>query len=152
MVPPRPSVRALLLGPDAFQRRLDGLLALAIGALTGLAYATELFELGGGVVFVPFHAAVVGLVGAAGIGFRRGGLALGWLVAYTPYLGLQVTWAFLWLSSTRTLGDRLAFVVDPAGLAFFALFAAVVGGVGYALGYLLALGSERLQAAPNGNA
>jgi hypothetical protein len=149
MVPPLP---ALLLGTDPFQRRLDALLALAVGVLTALAYATELFELGGGVVFVPFHAALVGLVAAAGVGYRRGGFAFGWLVAYTPYLGLNVTWAFLWLSGTRTLAERLAFVLDPEGLAFYVLFAAVVGGVGYALGYLCSLGSERLRAAPNGNA
>ena len=147
-----PSLRAALLGTDPFQRRIDTLLALAVGVLTALAYATELFELGGGVVFVPFHAALVGLVAAAGVGYRRGGFAFGWLVAYAPYLGLNVTWGFLWLSGTRTLVDRLAFVFDPTGLAFYALFAAVVGGVGYALGHLSSLGSERLRAAPNGNA
>lgn len=149
MVPP---LRPLLLGPDRFQRRLDVLLALAVGALTALAYAVELFELGGGVVFLPYHAALVGSVTAVVVGYQRGGLAFGWLVAYTPYLGLQVTWAFLWLSSGRSLGDRLAFVSDPAGLGYFALFAAVVGGAGYAVGRLLAFGGERLRTAPNGNA
>jgi hypothetical protein len=147
-----PPLSALLLGTDPFQRRLDALLALAVGVLTALAYAAELFEVGGGVVFLPFHAALVGLVAAAGVGYRRGGVAFGWLVAYTPYLGLSATWGFLWLSGTRTLADRLAFVLDPEGLAFYALFAAVVGGAGYVLGYLLSLGRERLRAAPNGNA
>ena len=152
MASPQLSARTLLLGPDRFQRRLDVLLAFALGVLTALAYAAGVFELSGGVVLVPFHAALVGLVAAAGVGYRRGGILPGWLVAFTPHVGLNVTWAFLWLSSGRPLGDRLAFVFDPAGLTVAAVTAAVVAAFGYAWGRLFALGAARLRPEPNGNA
>ena len=147
MVPPHLSARTLLLGRDRFQRRLDVLLAVALGVLTAVAYAADVFELGGGVVLVPFHAAVVGLVAAAGVGYRRGGLVPAWLVAFTPHVGLNVIWAFLWLSPGRPLGDRLAFVFDPAGLTVAAVTAVVVAAFGYAWGRLFALGAERLRSA-----
>jgi hypothetical protein len=149
MVPP---LRPVLLGTDRFHRSLHLLFALAVGVLTALAYAEGLFELSGGVVFLPFHAALVGLLTAAVVGYDRGGVAFGWLAAYTPYLGLQVTWAFLWLSGSRTLGDRLGFVLEPDGLAYFGVFALVFGSMGYATGRLLAFGAARLRLEPNGNA
>lgn len=149
MVPP---LRPRVVGDDPFYRRLHLLFALAMGVLTALAYADGLFERSGGIVFLPFHAALAGPLAAGVVGYDRGGLALGWPGAYAPYLGRQVTWRFRWLSGTRTLTDRLGFVLDPAGLAYCALFAAVVGGVGYTPGRLLAFGAARLPPAPNGNA
>lgn len=134
MVPP---LRALLIGPEdgSFQRRLDVLSAVAIGALTFAAYALGAFQVSGGVIFLPGDATIIGLVAAAQVGYRRGGLAFAWLTAYAPLLGFDAEWAFLGLSS-HTLSGKLAFLLDPVGLAVHAMAAVVFGTLGFAVGYL----------------
>lgn len=133
-----PDLRGPLLGPadDALGRRLDALTAVTIGALTFAAYALDLFRVAGGVVILPWHATLVGVVAAAGVGYRGGGLAPAWLVVFAPLFGFDAEWAFLGLSG-RSLPERLAFLFDPEGLAVFLVAALVLGTVGFAAGALV---------------
>ena len=134
MVPP---LRVLLVGPGdaSFQRRLDVLSAVVIGALTFVAYALGAFRVSGGVIFLPGDATIVGLVAAITVGYRRGGLGFAWLTAYAPLLGFDAEWALLGLSS-HTLPGKLAFLLDPVGLAVHAIAAVVFGTFGFAVGSL----------------
>ena len=72
---------------------------------------------------------------AATVGYDRGGLAFGWLVAYAPLLGYEADRAFLGPSS-RPIADRIAYFVEPDGLAFLAVTALVVGTVAFVGGLL----------------
>ena len=141
MVPPLRSlllpIRTLLLGvpENRFGRSLAVVAAVTLFAATFAAYAVGVFEVSGCVVFVPGHAALVGVLAAATIGYDRGGLAFGWLVAYAPLLGYNADHAFLGLSN-RSLADRLAYFVEPDGLAFLAAIALVVGTVAFVAGLL----------------
>ena len=132
-----PSLRTVLVGPEdsSFQRRLDVLSAVVLCALTFGAYASGVFRVSGGVILLPWDAALVGLAAATQVGYRRGGLALAWLTAYAPLLGFDAEWAFLGLSS-HTLSGKLAFLLDPVGLAVHVVAAVVFGTLGFAVGYL----------------
>lgn len=132
MVPPP---RTLLVGPTEhrFRRRLDLLFVVGVFALTFLAYAVGLFDVAGGVVFLAADAAVVGLVGAASFGYRRSGLAFGWLAAYAPLLGYSADHYFLGLSG-RPLTERLAAFLSPDGLVFLGVEALVIGTVAWTVG------------------
>lgn len=131
------SPRSLLLGPERgrFQRRLDALSAILLGVLTFLAYAIGVFEVSSGVLVVPGDATLVSLVAAGGVGYRRGGVAVAWLVAVAPQLGFRADWAFFGLSS-RSLGGQLAFLFDPVSLAVSAVIALVFGTLGFGVGAL----------------
>jgi len=122
-------------------RSLPGLntpagLGLAVASLavgTAVLYAIDVFGYSGGVVFVPFHAAVVGALAALVVGTRRRWYGVALAVAYAPFLGARLEWGLVELS-TRPLVDRLAFVVRPGSLGSLAVEAAVVGTVGYGVG------------------
>jgi hypothetical protein len=131
-----PSLRLLLVGAheNRFGRSLAVLAAVVLFAATFAAYAVGVFAVSGSVVFIPGQAALVGGVSAATIGYDRGGLAFGWLVAYAPLLGYHADHAFLGLSN-RSLVDRLAYFVEPDGLAFLAVVALVVGTAAFAAGF-----------------
>lgn len=109
---------------------------LAIGGflLTLAAYATGLAAVSGGVVWIPSHAALVGLVAALVVGSLRGGLLSAWLVAAAPLLAFRADWAFFGLSS-RTRPEQVAYFLDVEGLAVLGLLAIVLGTLAFALGW-----------------
>lgn len=118
---PRPAVAFDLLS-----------VAFVFGA-TFVAYAVGVFAVGGGVVFVPGHAALVGVVGAAFFAVRERGLLLAVLAVYAALLGYSADHYLLGLSG-RTLPERIAALLQLDGLAFLAVLALVVGTVTWALG------------------
>jgi len=130
------ALRTLLVGRDSdrFQRNLDLLFATGLALATFAAYALGLFQVTGGVIVLPEDATLVGFVTAAGIGLRRGGLLVAWLLPFAAYLGFRVDWALLGLLG-HSFGGKLAFLFDPVGLAVFAVAAIAVGTLGFAVGY-----------------
>jgi hypothetical protein len=141
------ALRRRLLGSDAAQRRVLLGVAAALFAGTFTAYAVGLFAVAGGVVFIPRDAARVAVLAAVWVGYRRGGLALAWLVAFAPFLGFRADWAFLGLSG-RSLVEQAAYAVDPEGVAVNALFALVLGTLGFGAGWLLRWGVASAGADP----
>jgi hypothetical protein len=145
------SFRKLLLGPGYthFRRNLTLLSAVGLAVATCIAYAVDLFTVSGGILIIPGDATVVGLVVAAGVGYRSSGLIFAWIPFFATYLGFQADWAFFGLSG-RSLSGELAFFFDPVGLAVFASAAVFLGTVAYGAGSLarrsldLFLQSERL--------
>lgn len=131
-----PPLRTLLLGApeNRFGRSLSVLAAVVLFVGTFAAYAVGVFAVSGCAVFVPGQATSVGALAAATVGYVRGGLAFGWLVAYAPLLGHEADHAFLELSS-RSLADRFAYFVEPDGLAFLAVIALVVGTGAFVAGF-----------------
>lgn len=139
-----PSPRDLLLG-DRFQRNLDLLAAAVLLVGSFVAYATGLFSVDGGVVFLPADATVLGVVAAGLIGYGRGGLLPAWVSLFAAYLGFHAEWAFLGLSS-HSLPGKLAFLFDPVSLGVFAAASILLGSAAFGAGYLLRLGVERARA------
>lgn len=133
-----PSLRTLLVGPESssFQRRLDALSAITLGVLTFGAYALGVFRIAGRVIMFPGDATLVGLVAAALVGYRYGGLVFAWLTAYAPLLGFYADWAFFGLSG-RSLSGKLVFLLRPEMLIVNAMFAVVFGTLGFAAGVLV---------------
>ncbi|NHN46408.1 hypothetical protein G9464_02175 [Halostella sp. JP-L12] len=130
-------LRTLLVGApeNRFGRALAVVAAVTLFAATFAAYAVGAFAVSGCVVFVPGHAALVGALAAAAIGYDHGGLAFGWLIAYAPLLGFHADHAFLGLSS-RPAVDRLAYFTRLDGLAFLAVIALVIGTGAFVAGAL----------------
>lgn len=131
------SARAILFGRSVSPRgRYVSLgLAVVLFGITVLAYALDVFEVAGGVVFVPGHAALVGIVGAAWVGYRRRGLAVAWLVAYAALLGYSADHSFLGLSG-RSLSERATAFLQPDGLVFLGIEGLVFGTLGFLAGTL----------------
>lgn len=125
------AVRSILFGSDVSARQRDVSLSVAVGLFgtTFAAYALGVFEIAGGLVVVPGHAALVGVLGAGWVGSRRSGLATAWLVAYAALLGYSADHYFLGLSG-RTFPERAAAFLGPDGLAFLGIEALVLGTLG----------------------
>ena len=132
-----PALRAVLVGHDSdrFQRTLDLFFATGLLLATFAAYAVGLFQVTGGVIVLPEDATLVGFVAAAGIGLRRGGLLIAWILPFAAYLGFRADWALLGLSR-HSFGGKLVFLFDPVGLAVLAVAAIAIGTLGFAAGYL----------------
>lgn len=136
-------VTRLLIGTDRSRSHwsLVGVLAFALFITTFAAYASGLFRVSGGVLLIPFHAAIVGMLGAAVIGAVRGGLVATWIITYMPFLGFHADHAFLGLPG-RPFDEQLAYFVRPDGLAMLAIEAIIVGTLAFALGMLLRWGYD----------
>lgn len=134
------TVRRVLLGADRSRSRfLVPALALALFATVLVGYATGVFTVSGGIVWIPYYGAVVGTIAAFGVGYYRAGLASAWLVAYASVLGYHADHAFLGLTH-RSLGSRLSYFVGPEGLLVLGFEALVLGTIAFALGALLRRG------------
>lgn len=133
----------VLFGRRRTDRRPSVLLVLAVGvfATTFAGYALGVFYVSGGVVFVPYYAAVVGMVAAGAVGYSRNGVAFAWLFTYASLLGFDADHVFLGLSG-RSLSSRLAAFLQPDGLTFFAVIALVLGTLAFGLGFLARSGVE----------
>jgi hypothetical protein len=142
------ALRAALLGSKRGRPRRTVLICLVLGlpGLTFLAYELDIFFDSGGVVFVPFHAALIGVIAAFWAGYTRAGLLPGWGLAYLPLLGWRAEWATE--ISPRPLLDRIAYVVRPDGLVALAVIGAGVALVGFTAGALTGQGLDALRGGP----
>jgi hypothetical protein len=114
--------------------------------VTFVAYELDIFYHSGGVVFIPFHAAVVGVIAVFWAGYRRTGFLSGWVLASFSFLGWRVEWATD--ISPRPLVDRIAYVVRSDGLLVLAVFGVVVAVGGFTAGALARRGIDALRASP----
>lgn len=130
------SLRRLLVGRDRSGPRQYLVVPVALFIAIFTAYALDIFAVSGGVVFLPWDAAVVGCVVAGWVGHRRDGLAFAWLVAYASLLGYHADHALLGLSR-RPLAERLAYFVRLDGLAYLAVEALVLGTLAFVVGRLV---------------
>lgn len=126
-------VRRWLVGERRSRLRRHLSLALVPFVATFVGYATGVFGVPGGVVFLPIHAASIGMTAGAWIGYRTGGLAIAWIAVFASYLGFHAEWAFLGLAG-RPLVDKLAFLFSPDGLALFGISSVVLGTIAFAGG------------------
>jgi hypothetical protein len=133
----RSALHRLLLGTARARssRVVDAAVVGGAFAVTFLAYATELFAVSGGVVFIAEQAALVGLVGAVVLGSRRAGLATAWAGSYAALLGWHAESTLLGLSDA-TPAARLGAVLQPDGLAFLGAQALVIGTLAWGAGRL----------------
>lgn len=136
-----PQLRHVLFGSAPRQRSVPLALAAVLFGVTFAAYALDVFQVAGGVVFLPGHAAVVGALGAAWVGYRRSGLALAWLVAYAALLGYNADHSFLGLSG-RSFAERAGAFLRLDGLVFLGVEALVLGTLGFLGGMVCARGTS----------
>ena len=108
-------------------------LALVVFAVSFAAYATGVFFVSGGVVFIPYYAALVGLVAAVGVGLARGGLVAAWAVVFAALYGFHADHAFLGLSY-RTFAAQVEYFVEPQSILVFAIEAILVGTLPFVVG------------------
>lgn len=145
------SVHAVLLGPDSTPSRwsIDLLVALGLFVLVWLGYAVGAFAISGGVVFLAWDAAVVGVAAATVLAARSHGLVASWLTVSGSLLGYNADHYLLGLSH-RSLGYRVAAFLQPDGLAFVAVEALVLGTLAWAVGrgVTLAVEAARARSAP----
>lgn len=132
----RGTLHTVLFGSSSVERRWTYLTGLALGlfGVTFFAYEFEIFYHSGGVVFIPFHAAIVGGIAAVWAGYSRNGVVAGWGLTYFSLLGMQAEWATE--ISPRPLLDRVASIVQPDGLVVLGVIGVVVAAVGVTAGAL----------------
>ncbi|MFB6097472.1 MAG: hypothetical protein ABEJ74_08800 [Haloferacaceae archaeon] len=137
------SARSVVLGTDSTPARwsTDVLVALGLFVLVWIAYAVGAFAISGGVVFLAWDAAVVGVAAATVLAARSHGLAASWLTVYASLLGYNADHYLLGLSH-RPLGYRVAAFLQPDGLGFVAVEALVLGTLAWAVGRGVALAVE----------
>lgn len=121
-------------------------LAIGLFAASFGAYALGVFHVSGGVIWIPFHAAILGMLVACGVGLRGDGAAFAWLVTYASLLGYRADHAFLGLSS-RSVPERLAYFAGLEGLVVLAIEGIVLGSIAFALGALVRWGFDSLRRA-----
>jgi len=133
------ALRSTLIGTKESEPRAYRRLALALGAFvtTFTAYTLGLFDVSGGLVWIPFHAALVGMIAGCWIGYSQRGLLFAWMVTYTSLLGYHGSDTVSQLSG---LAEQLAYFLSLDGLGFFAIEAVVLGTLAYILGFFLRLG------------
>lgn len=130
-----PSLRTLLLGSsrNGSRRWFRGVAPILLFVGVFAAYALEIFEISGGVVFLAGEAALVGVVAAAFLAYRRAGLAFAWIAVYTALLGYNADHYLLGLSG-RSLGERVAAFLEIDGLVFVGIEALVLGTLAWIVG------------------
>lgn len=129
------SLRRLMIGRSNRGHRTLRWTLVAVGlfATVFAAYATGVFAIAGGVVWIPGEAALVGIVAACLVGFDRAGLAFAWLVAFATLLGYHADHAFFGLSS-RSFREQVAYFLTPEGLLVFGAEGVVLGTIAFAVG------------------
>ena len=139
------TLHAILLGSIRVGHRWEYLavLGLSLFGVTFIAYEFEIFYHSGGVVFIPFHAAIVGGIAAFWTGYSRNGVVAGWGLTYLSLLGMRTEWATN--ISPRPLIDRVAYIVQPDGLLVLAIIGIVVAVVGFTAGTLARKGIDTLR-------
>ncbi|SMO57645.1 hypothetical protein [Halorubrum cibi] len=123
------SLRAILLGSNREDRprpdpRLVAPPLCFLGVFVG--YAVGVFEVLGGVVFLPWDAAVAGVLVAAILAYRGDGLAVAWVVVYAALLGYSADHYLLGLPG-RPVVERIAALLGVDGLVYLGVQALVLG-------------------------
>ncbi|WP_276260845.1 hypothetical protein [Haloglomus litoreum] len=137
--------RTVVLGSNRGAPRRTVLIGLGLGlvVLTFLAYELDIFYDSGGVVFIPFHAALVGLAAAFWTGYSRTGLLSGWALTFLSFLGWRAEWATE--ISPRPPVERVAYVVRPDGLVALAIIGLGVAAIGFTAGALTRRGIDAVR-------
>lgn len=140
--------RRVLLGsnPNGSPRRRRLLVPPLLFLVSFAAYALGIFAHAGGVVFLAVDAAVLGVLAAAVLAYRRAGIALAWAVVYGALLGSNADHYLLGLPG-RPLGERVAALVELDGLVFVGVEALALGTIAWVVGAVGRLAVERVQAA-----
>ena len=140
--------RRVLLGSNANdsprRRRLLVPPLLFVGVFA--AYALGVFSISGGVVFLAGQAAVLGVLVAAVLAYRRAGVALAWATVYGALLGHSADHYLLGLPG-RPLGERVGALVELDGLVFVGVEALALGTIAWVVGAGGRLAVERVRAA-----
>lgn len=141
---PRGTLDVLLLGSSRIGDHWEYMTGLALGlfGVTFLAYEFNIFYHSGGVMFIPYHAAIVGGIAALWVGYSRNGLVARWGLSCFSLLGMRVEWATD--ISPRPLIDRGAYVVQLDGLLALAIIGIVVTVVGFTVGAFARTGINTL--------
>jgi hypothetical protein len=136
------TVRTVLFGSTRGDSQRARLIGLAVGsfALTFIAYYFDIFSHSGGVVFIPYHASIVGVIAAFWTGYGRNGVLRGWLLTSLSFLGWHAAWATE--ISPRPLLERVAYILRPDGLVVLATFGLGVAVLGFTVGVLVRTGVE----------
>ena len=131
------TVSTILFGRSQTGHRPFVLLSLAIGvfATTFVGYALDVFYVSDGVAFIPYYAAVIGIVGAGAVGYSQNGVVFAWIVTYASLLGFHADFSFLGRSA-QSFSQQLASFVHPDGLALLAVVGIILGTLALSLGYL----------------
>ena len=131
------TIRRILVGSKRGSPQRTVLIGVALGlfGVTFLAYELGIFYHSGGVVFVPFHAAVVGLIAACWTGYRQAGVVTGWGLTYFGFLGWRAEWATD--ISPRPLSERISYVVQLDGLIVLAIIGVGVAVIGFTVGAIV---------------
>jgi len=117
---------------------------LGLFVITLLGYAVGILTTSGGLVWIPWHAAILGLVAGGVAAYLRGGLVFAWCVAIAALLGAHADHALFGLSS-RPLAGRIRYFLRPDGLTFFAVEGLLIGTVAFLAGSSLRLAVDVLQ-------
>lgn len=141
-----PSLRALLVGSprNASRWYLYVILAASLFVAVFSAYALDVFDVSGGVVWLAGDAAVVGALCAVLLAYRASGLVFAWLAVYGSLLGYHADHYFLGLSG-RSLGEKVAAFVRLDGLLFVAVEALVLATLAWTVGTIARRAVETVQ-------
>ncbi|TKX81750.1 hypothetical protein [Halorubrum sp. SD626R] len=139
--------RRLLLGSnrDGSPRRYRLLVPPLLFLVSFAAYALGVFEVAGGVVFLAGQAALLGVVAAAALAYRRAGLALAWATVYGALLGSNADHYLLGLPG-RPVGERVAALLGLDGLVFVGVEALALGTLAWVAGAVAVRGVEAFRA------
>lgn len=142
----RAALRTIVLGSEPGDRRrgLRTGLALGLFGTTFFAYELGIFFDSSGIVFISFHAAIVGVIATFWAGYARNGLLFGWVLTYLSFLGWHAEWATE--ISVRSLANRVAYFVRPDGLLALTSIGLIVAVVGFTAGALTRRGIDTLRA------
>ncbi|MFD1512548.1 hypothetical protein [Halomarina rubra] len=142
----RHPVESVLRGASGSTCRAANVVALSLVGfvVTFALYAVGVFSVSGGVVFIPSHAAVVGMLAAAAAGLARGGLVAAWTVSFGVLYGFRADHVFLGLSYRPLLG-RVAIFVEPESLAVYGIEAVIVGTIPFVVARGLRYGVTSLR-------
>lgn len=129
-----PALQSIILGTNEPGHHPVPVLLVAVGVfvLTLAAYALGLFTVSGGVIWIPYYAALVGMITGFWVGYVRRGLLFGWLVTYTPLLGYHANNAFLGQSREPFI-DQLSYFIRIDALVYLGVVALILGTVVFIL-------------------
>lgn len=118
---------------SGYRKLLWPFMGLLLFLTTFAAYASGVFTISGGIVWIPGDAALVGFVVAVLVGYNHSGLISAWLVTYAALLGYRADHAFMGLSS-RTSIEQVAYFFQLEGIFVLAVEALIIGLLAFLLG------------------
>ncbi|WP_332899574.1 hypothetical protein [Haladaptatus sp. CMSO5] len=138
------ALQSLFLGTNNIDRLYGLLIVAGLFAVTLACYAVGVFYVSGGLVFIPFYAAIVGMVGALWVGYRQHGLLFAWAVTYAALLGYMAYSSFFGLWG-RPLAYRISSFLASDGLGFFGVQALILGAIAFSAGHVAQVGLKAVK-------